>query len=71
MPAEDHVLIVDDDPGIRELVAEYLRKQGLQISLAADGREMRAMLASCRIDLLVLDLMLPGTDGISLCRELR
>ncbi len=68
---EDHVLIVDDDAGIRELAAQYLRKQGLQVSVAADGRQMRAVLAGTRIDLLVLDLMLPGTDGIALCRELR
>ena len=69
--ASDHVLIVDDDADIRELVAEYLRRQGLQASVAADAREMRAALASRRIDLVVLDLMLPGTDGITLCRELR
>ena len=69
--APDHVLIVDDDADIRELVAEYLRRQGLQASVAADAREMRAALASRRIDLVVLDLMLPGTDGITLCRELR
>ncbi|MDP4075642.1 response regulator [Acidovorax sp. A1169] len=68
---EDHVLIVDDDAGIRELAAQYLRKQGLQVTVAADGRQMRAVLAGTRIDLLVLDLMLPGTDGIALCRELR
>ena len=70
-PTTDHVLIVDDDAGIRELVAEYLHRQGLQVSLAADGRQMRELLASRRIDLLVLDLMLPGTDGVALCRELR
>ncbi len=69
--AIDHVLIVDDDADIRELIAEYLRRQGLQASVAADAREMRAALASQRIDLVVLDLMLPGTDGITLCRELR
>jgi two-component system OmpR family response regulator len=67
----DHVLIVDDDADIRDLTAEYLRRQGLQASVAADAREMRAALASRRIDLVVLDLMLPGTDGIALCRELR
>lgn len=71
MPAPDHILIVDDDPGIRELAAEYLRRQGLQVSVAAEGRQMRDVLATQRIDLLVLDLMLPGTDGITLCRELR
>ena len=70
-PAPDHILIVDDDAGIRELAAEYLQRQGLQVSVAADGRQMREVLATQRIDLLVLDLMLPGTDGIALCRELR
>lgn len=71
MERPDHILIVDDDAEIRELVAQYLRKQGLQASVAADGREMRARLAAETIDLLLLDLMLPGTDGIALCRELR
>jgi len=70
-PPPDHILIVDDDAGIRELAAEYLQRQGLQVSVAADGRQMREVLATQRIDLLVLDLMLPGTDGITLCRELR
>ena len=70
-PPPDHILIVDDDAGIRELAAEYLQRQGLQVSVAADGRQMREVLATQRIDLLVLDLMLPGTDGIALCRELR
>jgi two-component system, OmpR family, response regulator len=71
MESPDHILIVDDDPGIRELLTQYLRKQGLQASAAADARQMRAVLAENRIDLVVLDLMLPGTDGIALCRELR
>lgn len=70
-PTQDRILIVDDDAGIRELAAEYLTRQGLLVSLAADGRQMREVLATQRIDLLVLDLMLPGTDGIALCRELR
>ena len=67
----DHILIVDDDPEIRAMVGEYLTRQGLKASGAADGREMRRVLASERIDLVVLDLMLPGEDGLSLCRELR
>jgi two-component system OmpR family response regulator len=71
MEGADHILIVDDDAGIRELAGQYLRRQGLQVSEAADGRQMRAVLASARIDLLVLDVMLPGTDGLALCRELR
>ncbi len=67
----DHILIVDDDSDIRSMVIEYLERQGLKASGAASGREMRNMLACERVDLLVLDLMLPGEDGLSLCRELR
>ena len=71
MERPDHILIVDDDPDIREMLVAYLARQGLKASGAADGRAMRRVLARERVDLLVLDLMLPGEDGISLCRELR
>ena len=67
----DHVLIVDDDRGIRELVGAYLEKNGMRVSLAANGREMRSVLQSGAPDLIVLDLMMPGDDGLVLCRELR
>ncbi|WP_353189197.1 response regulator [Pandoraea pnomenusa] len=67
----DHVLIVDDDRGIRELLADYLEKNGMRVSVAANGREMRSVLADGAPDLIVLDLMLPGEDGLVLCRELR
>lgn len=67
----DHVLIVDDDREIRELVGNYLKKNGLRTTLAADGRQMRAFLESAQVDLIVLDIMLPGDDGLVLCRELR
>lgn len=67
----DHVLIVDDDRGIRELVGDYLEKNGMRVSLAGNGREMRAVLESGEPDLIVLDLMLPGEDGLVLCRDLR
>ncbi|QCP52939.1 response regulator [Trinickia violacea] len=67
----DHVLLVDDDRAIRELVATYLEKNGMRVSLAANGREMRAALEFGAPDLIVLDLMLPGEDGLVLCRELR
>ena len=67
----DHVLIVDDDRGIRELLADYLEKNGMRVSVAANGREMRSVLADGAPDLIVLDLMLPGDDGLVLCRELR
>jgi two-component system, OmpR family, response regulator len=67
----DHVLLVDDDRAIRELVGTYLEKNGMRVSLAANGREMRTALEFGAPDLIVLDLMLPGEDGLVLCRELR
>jgi len=67
----DHILIVDDDRELRELLTAYLGKNGLRVSAAADGRQMHAMLAAGPVDLIVLDLMLPGTDGLVLCRDLR
>ena len=67
----DHVLIVDDDRDIRELVSSYLRRNGLRVTLAADGRQMRSFLERDRVDLIVLDIMMPGDDGLVLCRELR
>lgn len=70
-PASAHVLVVDDDRDIRTLVGTYLRDNGFRVSLAADGRQMREVLEGARIDLIVLDLMLPGEDGLSLCRDLR
>ena len=71
MAKQDHLLIVDDDPQIRQLLCDYLSDAGFQVSTAADGKEMRRRLALNVIDLIVLDLMLPGEDGLSLCRELR
>jgi two-component system OmpR family response regulator len=71
MENTDHILIVDDDRGIRELIATYLEKNGMRVSLAANGRQMRAVLEQGAPDLIVLDLMMPGEDGLVLCRELR
>ncbi|MHA6194951.1 response regulator [Pseudomonas wadenswilerensis] len=71
MSQPDHILIVDDDPEIRQLLSTYLDEAGLRTSVAADGREMRRRLDEQLIDLVVLDLMLPGEDGLSLCRDLR
>ena len=68
---EAHVLVVDDDSQVRQLVARFLRDHGYRTSGARDGREMREALASTKVDLIVLDLMLPGTSGLDLCRELR
>lgn len=66
-----HVLVVDDDREIRDLLARFLGRHGYRVTTAQDGREMRRALADWRIDLVILDLMLPGEDGLSLCRELR
>jgi two-component system OmpR family response regulator len=71
METQAHLLVVDDDREIRALVGEYLKKNGYRVSLAADGRDMRTVLDGHRIDLVVLDLMLPGEDGLSLCRSIR
>lgn len=67
----DHILVVDDDREIRELVSSYLKKNGLRASVAADGRQMRTFLEGNTVDLIVLDVMMPGDDGLVLCRELR
>ncbi len=67
----DLVLIVDDDREIRTLLAQYLEKHGFRCATAADGREMRAVLARQAVAIIVLDLMLPGEDGLTLCRALR
>jgi two-component system, OmpR family, response regulator len=67
----DHILIVDDDREIRELVSNYLKKNGLRVTVAADGRHMRTFLEANSVDLIVLDVMMPGDDGLVLCRELR
>jgi two-component system OmpR family response regulator len=70
-PLTAHILVVDDDREIRQLVGDYLRKNGFRVSLAAEGRQMREMLEASHIDFIVLDLMLPGEDGLTLCRNLR
>lgn len=65
------ILIVDDDPGLLELLEEYLTGNGYAVSCAANGTEMEQRLAGENADLLLLDLMLPGEDGLSLARKLR
>jgi len=71
MERTPHILIVDDDREIRDLLNRFLVKHGLRVSTAADGREMSVALESGAIDLIVLDLMLPGDDGLTLTRNLR
>lgn len=65
------IYVTDDDPGIRELVAEYLTAQGYAVETAADARALDQLLAKRLPDLLVLDWMMPGEDGLSVARRLR
>lgn len=65
------LLVVDDDPGICELLSSYLTEQGMQVATVEDGKAMDAWLADNDADLVILDLMLPGEDGLSLARRLR
>lgn len=65
------ILVVDDDPGIQRLLARYLREQGFEVAVVGDGRSMDRWLQRHRADLIVLDLMLPGEDGLSIARRLR
>ena len=65
------VLMVDDDVRMRDLLQRYLTEQGFDIKTAADAKEMDVALAANSVDLLVLDLMLPGEDGLAICRRLR
>jgi len=69
--AAERILVVDDDPQTRHLVVRYLLENGFQASGARDAREMREVLGAADIDLIVLDVMLPGASGLELCREVR
>jgi two-component system, OmpR family, response regulator len=69
LPAR-HILVVDDDSDLREQVSAYLRDHGYQVHAVGDGAAIENALASAPIDLIVLDLMLPGEDGLSICRRL-
>jgi two-component system OmpR family response regulator len=71
MDRSPHILVVDDHREIRELLAKYLGKNGLRVSVANGGAEMRQVLRTNAVDLVVLDIMMPGEDGLTLCRQLR
>jgi two-component system OmpR family response regulator len=71
MAKQDHILVVDDDAEIRSLLREYFQKNGYRVTVAADGKGLWAAMETARPDIVVLDLMLPGEDGFSLCRALR
>jgi two-component system, OmpR family, response regulator len=67
----EHLLIVDDDKEICALLSQFMAEHGYRVSVAHEGRTMMQMLESARIDLVVLDIMLPGESGLSLCRRVR
>jgi two-component system OmpR family response regulator len=71
MDAVPHILVVDDHRDIREPLAAYLEKYGYRASMAADSQTARRLIDRAAIDLVVLDIMMPGEDGLSLCRHLR
>ncbi|WP_417793979.1 response regulator [Terasakiella pusilla] len=71
MSTSQHILVVDDNKEILDLVSRFLSKDGYRVSTAGDGREMKKVMSDGRIDLILLDLMLPGDDGLTLCRDIR
>jgi two-component system, OmpR family, response regulator len=71
MEKTEHILVVDDDVDIRELLSQFLQKHNFKVSTARDGREMNVALKRQHIDLIVLDVMLPGKTGTQLCQEVR
>ena len=71
MPATSaRILMVDDDPGIRDVVSDFLGQHGYRVETAADAQEMERVLERGPVDLIVLDVMLPGEDGLAICRRL-
>ena len=70
-PPDAHILLCDDDPELRRLLAGFLRDNGYRVTPIGDGRDVGRHLADAPFDLLILDLMLPGTNGLEICRQLR
>ena len=71
MNAAPHLLIVDDDKELCTLLSKFMSRHGYRVSIAHDGNEMAQVLETSRVNLVILDLMLPGDDGLVLCRRLR
>ena len=69
--ASPNILVVEDDRETRALIAKYLRTNACNVTTATDGREMARAMTDHRVDLLILDVMLPGEDGLTLCRKVR
>ncbi len=67
----DKIVVVDDDARIRDLLRRYLTQEGFEVSVAEDGKALGRLLLRESVDLIVLDLMMPGEDGLSICRRLR
>jgi two-component system OmpR family response regulator len=71
MSSEPHIVVVDDHRDIRDLVGEYLSQHGYRVSVAESGAALRKLLERNVFDLLILDIMMPGEDGLSVCRQIR
>jgi two-component system, OmpR family, response regulator len=71
MEKQPHILVVDDHAEIRQLLQRYPGDHGYRVTTAANGAELRRVLADAAIDLVILDLMMPGDHGLTLCRNLR
>lgn len=70
-PNSPHLLVVDDDRAIRRMLAQFLSEHGLRVTQVQDGAQMLEALGAGRFDLIILDIMMPGEDGLSLCRKVR
>jgi two-component system OmpR family response regulator len=71
MSSEPHIIVVDDHSDIRDLVGAYLSKHGFKVSVAESGAALRKLLDRMTADLVILDVMMPGEDGLAVCRQLR
>src|SRR4029079_6390532 len=71
MDSTPHIAVVDDHRDIRDLVGKYLTKHGYRVSIAENAQALRRLLDRSALDLIVLDIMMPGEDGLSLCRHVR
>src|SRR5919106_3628668 len=71
MPAEARVLVVDDEPIVRDVLSRYLSREGFEVETAADGQAALEVFEATRPELIVLDLMLPGIDGLEVLRRIR
>ncbi len=71
MDGSQHILVVDDDRELRALLSDFLQRSGYRVSVAQNGAAMMQTLGAARVDLVILDIMMPGEDGLSLCRRLR